>query len=124
MDMNKKSKLQVIMLVFLLSAFTLKGQIPDVSSYKRITSSPVTIENNTGDFITRNTDIYLEGTIDPRKYIVGPGDKLSFNMISSDGIVSLLLTITPTGEILIPVVGVIFVDKLSLNVAIEKIKRK
>jgi protein involved in polysaccharide export with SLBB domain len=44
-------------------------------------------------------------------------------MISSDGIVSLLLTITPTGEILIPVVGVIFVDKLSLNVAIKKIKK-
>ena len=123
MDMNKKSKLKVMMLIFLLSAFSLKGQIPDVSSYKRITSSPLTIENNTGDFITRNTDIYLEGTIDPGKYIVGPGDKLSFNMLSSDGIVSLLLTITPTGEILIPAVGVIFVDKLSLNVAIEKIKK-
>ena len=123
MNMHKKSKLQVIMLVFFLLAFSLKGQIPDVSSYKRITSSPVTIENNTGDFITRNTDIYLEETIDPGKYIVGPGDKFSFNMLSSDGIISLLLTITPTGEILIPAVGVIFVDKLSLDVAIEKIKK-
>jgi len=84
------------MLVFLLSAFSLKGQISDVSSYKRIVSSPVTIENNTGDFIARNTDIYLEGTIDPGKYIVGPGDEFSFNMLSSDGIISLLLTITPT----------------------------
>ena len=57
------------MLVFFLSVFSLNGQFPDVSSYKRITSSPVTIENNTGDFIDRNTDIYLEGTIDPEKYI-------------------------------------------------------
>ena len=124
MNMHKKSKLQVIMLVFLLSAFSLKGQIPDFSSYKKITSSPVTIEKNTEDLIPRNTDIYLEDTIDPEEYIVGPGDEFSFNMLSSDGIVSLHLKISPTGDVLIPAVGVISVDKLSLNTAIEKIRSK
>ena len=111
-------------MMFLLSAFSLKGQIYDVSSLKKETDAPVTIEKNTGDLITRNTDIYLEDTIDPEEYIVGPGDEFAFNMLSSDGIESLHLKISPTGDVLIPAVGVIFVDKLSLNVAIEKIRSK
>ena len=91
-------------MMFLLSAFSLKGQIYDVSSLKKETDTPITIEKNTGDLIPRNTDIYLEDTIDPEEYIVGPGDEFSFNMLSSDGIVSLHLKISPTGDVLIPAV--------------------
>ena len=124
MKTDKKPKLQVIMLVFLLSAFFLNGQIYDVRSLKKEPDTPGTIEKNKGDLITRNADIYLETTINPEEYIVGPGDQFTFNMLSSDGIVSLLLEISPTGDVLIPAVGVIFVDKLFLNAAIEEIRSK
>ncbi|SVD35347.1 uncharacterized protein METZ01_LOCUS388201, partial [marine metagenome] len=114
------------MLIFLLLAFSLKGQIYDVSTLKKEKEIyiPETVAKNTGDLITRNAEIYLEDTINPEEYIVGPGDEFAFNMLSSDGIVSLHLKISPTGDVLIPAVGVIFVDKLSLKVAIEKIRTK
>ena len=124
MKTDKKPKLQVIMLVFLLSAFFLNGQIYDVRSLKKEPDTPGTIEKNKGDLIARNADIYLETTINQEEYIVGPGDQFTFNMLSSDGIVSLLLEISPTGDVLIPAVGVIFVDKLFLNAAIEEIRSK
>ena len=103
------------MLVFLLSAFFLNGQIYDVSSLKKEIDTPITIEKSIGTLSTATTEVYLEDTIDPEEYIVGPGDQFTFNMLSSDGIVSLLLEISPTGDVLIPAVGVILVDKLSLN---------
>ena len=41
-------------------------------------------------------------TINPEKYKVCPGDNLSFNLISSDGSISLILPVSPIGDILIP----------------------
>jgi len=70
------------------------------------------------------TETILENTIDPREYIIGPGDEFAFNMLSSDGIVSLVLKISPTGEVLIPAVGVIFIDKMTLVNAFKEIKTK
>ena len=67
-------------------------------------------------------DIYLEQTVDPDKYFVGPGDVFLFNMISTDGMHTLTLKISPLGTVLIPNVGNIFVDKMLLSNAFDKIK--
>ena len=67
-------------------------------------------------------EITLEHTINPDEYIVGPGDVFLFNMISSDGIHTFQLKISPIGDVLIPNVGVIYLDKLFLSEAFSKIK--
>lgn len=64
----------------------------------------------------------FEQTINPEEYIIGPGDVFNFNMVSTTRTVSVNLTVSPTGHILIPVIGSIFIDKLSLLNAIDKMK--
>ena len=48
----------------------------------------------------------IESQIDPDEYILGPSDKLGLNIIGSEN-KTFILTITPTGELLIPQIGVI-----------------
>jgi len=80
--------------------------------------------NNVDDQYSYIENIPLDETINPNEYKVGPGDKLSFNLISSDGSISLILLVSPTGDILIPNIGKIKVDNFILSDAIEKIKYK
>ena len=38
-------------------------------------------------------------------YIIGSGDIFLFNMITTNGVITLDLTVSPSGDILIPIVG-------------------
>ena len=69
-----------------------------------------------------NAETILEETISPDQYIVGPGDQFAINIISSDGVFNYILEVTPTGELLLPLIGLIKIDQLSLKSAIEQIK--
>ena len=71
-----------------------------------------------------NKSIILEETISPKTYIVGPGDVISFNMISTDGMYIQDLVISPLGSVLIPNVGNIYIDKLILFDAFDKIEKE
>ena len=62
----------------------------------------------------------VEKSIDPNTYILGPGDLLGINIISSKNI-SLPIRINLVGEILIPSVGILNVDGISLSDARTKI---
>jgi len=62
----------------------------------------------------------IENVINPDEYILGPGDLLGINILSVQN-VSLPIRINPVGEILIPSVGVINVNGLSLSAARQKI---
>ena len=66
----------------------------------------------------------LEDVIDSKRYIVGPGDIFSFNMLSADGIVNKSLIVNPTGEVLIPAIGNINVNNQTLYDAINLINKK
>lgn len=68
--------------------------------------------------------VILESTIDPEEYVIGPGDVFAFNMVSADGIVNLTLEVSPTGDLLVPVIGLIAVDKLTLASAIRFIREQ
>ena len=57
----------------------------------------------------------LHEFIDPNNYIVGPGDVFLFNMVISNRIINLELITSPTGDVLIPVVGTINVKGKILN---------
>ena len=57
----------------------------------------------------------LHDFIDPNNYVVGPGDIFLFNMVISNRIINLELIVSPTGDVLIPVVGTINVKGKILN---------
>ena len=71
--------------------------------------------------------ISLEGPVDPKSYIVGPGDVLSINIWISPPL-SYLVQVTVEGTVIIPTVGEVKVAGLTLSKAkkliIEKIRKK
>ena len=66
----------------------------------------------------------LEDIIYPKQYLVGPGDAFLFNMLSADGLINIDLVVNPTGEILIPAIGNIYVNNFSLDKTINVIKEE
>jgi len=62
----------------------------------------------------------LEKPIDPDTYLVGPGDLIAINIQTSEA-VSKVLTINPTGFLMIPEVGRIDLRNLTLSQAIVQI---
>lgn len=80
------------------------------------------IEDDVPLFVEYDETLYLEETINPDTYIVGPGDEFAFNMVGTDGIINLPLIVSPLGDVLIPAVGVVKIDKLNLSEAFNKIK--
>jgi protein involved in polysaccharide export with SLBB domain len=60
--------------------------------------------------------VALESTIDPDRYFVGPSDVFSLNVWISPP-VSLFLTVTPEGTLIIPTVGELRVTDISLTEA-------
>jgi len=62
----------------------------------------------------------LERTVDPDTYNLGPGDELGLNIITAENI-TISLIISPTGDLLIPSVGVVHVGDLTVTTAIKVI---
>jgi len=80
------------------------------------------VENET---IAQNASYFpLENTIDKDDYVVGHGDGFYLNIVTSNKVINFNVFITPIGDILIPVVGVINVDGLTINQAFNRIKEK
>ena len=68
------------------------------------------------------TRIKVEKPINPEQYLVGPGDQFNVNIISSENVANYILTNSPTGEILIPSVGIVQVNGLTLSSSIKKME--
>jgi protein involved in polysaccharide export with SLBB domain len=68
----------------------------DLTNYENLTYTPV------------------ERAINPSMYILGPGDLLGINIIATENI-SLPVRVNPVGEIMIPSIGVLDVNGVSLN---------
>ncbi|MCF7741095.1 MAG: SLBB domain-containing protein [Candidatus Marinimicrobia bacterium] len=64
----------------------------------------------------------LEERINPDKYIVGPGDLFNINIQTSENL-SFTIKINPSGNILIPGVGVIELGHIDLKTAVENMKK-
>ena len=63
--------------------------------------------------------IIIDKPIDPNAYLIGPGDQFLVNIISSDNVSNYTLTVSPTGEILIPTIGVVQLNNHSLSTSIQ-----
>ena len=115
-----------ILTIFILSGVII-SQTLDINSLRnmqnRITSSSK--NSNIDQEIKQQKDSnILEIPIDQDKYIVGPGDVFRMNIISSDDISLHSLTVSPTGNILIPSLGLVKVNGLSLKSAIKVQRNK
>lgn len=106
-----------IIIISLMYPNTLEDTYSNLSNANQESSSTLSQYNIIG-----KDNIYLEDTINPETYFVGPGDTFLFNMISTDGMYTLNLEVSPLGTVLIPNVGDIFVDKMLLSQAFNKIK--
>lgn len=63
----------------------------------------------------------VEKPVDPDKYILGPGDVLGINIITGENLL-FILRVNPTGDLLIPTVGIVTVAELTLSEAIESVR--
>ena len=66
----------------------------------------------------------LESLIDTDEYTLGPGDGIYLNIVTANQIVNLNLFVSPIGDILIPVVGTVKVDGLTINDGFKVIEDK
>ena len=107
-----------ILISFILSTST---SLDNYTNQLLLESEANTIDNTVS---TQIDDVALEETINPDIYTVGPGDTFLFNMISSDGMLTANITISPLGTVLIPNVGDINVDKLTITEAFNTIKSR
>jgi len=68
------------------------------------------------------TRIKVDKPINPEQYLVGPGDQFLVNIISSENVANYTLTVSPTGEILIPSVGIVQINGQTLSSSIKKME--
>ena len=73
---------------------------------------------------TEKENVSLDRTINSDTYIVGPGDIFSFSMITSNQIINQKIEVSPIGDLIIPLVGKIDVDKMSLSSAFDLIVKE
>jgi len=80
----------------------------------------VGIHVDPGDEIIRVVNLSekfaIETQIDSDQYILGPSDKLGLNIIGSEN-KTFILSVTPTGELLIPQIGAIHISGISITQA-------
>ena len=116
--------MKTIFLIWAICACTY-GQTLDINALRMAQSNISTSGySNTSRSNERQeqTKIKVDKPINPEHYLVGPGDQFLVNVISSENIVNYTLTVSPTGEILIPSVGIVQVNGQTLSNATKKIK--
>ena len=102
-------------------------QTLDINSLRmaqRQISKTTSQSNSNISSMSNEKPFLIDKSISPKQYKVGPGDQIHINIISSNETFDYRLVISPTGDLLIPSVGLINTNKLNLYELIEKIKNK
>ncbi len=114
---------KIIIIIILIMSFTYAQNIGNVFSNDTKESGINSIQLSQDINLTNSENLTytpVEKPIDPNTYILGPGDLLGINIISTKNI-TLPIRINPVGEILIPSVGIVNVNGISLSDARTKI---
>ena len=109
----------MILLASMLKSFDLDGKSFDVNSKY---NQSISVQHETLE--QKNLSFPLEDLINQDEYILGPGDGVYINIVTSNKIVNLNLFVSPTGDVLVPVVGIINVNGLTIKDGFLKIKNK
>lgn len=67
--------------------------------------------------------IALEHAVDPDQYRIGPGDRLGINIVATENHVFTLM-VGPSGDVLIPAVGVVSLEGMTLTESRKKIEQQ
>ena len=118
----------MFILVLLINlCFTFNNSMLSNSDYFENNSSNNAKLNFSNSKIKLDNQI-LDKFIDEDKYIVGVGDIFLFNMITTNGVFTLEIIVSPTGDVLIPVVGKVKIKDKTLTeaykIVINKCKEK
>jgi len=106
----------------LVSAQTLGRRYMDLQEKQKETEKQLTREKQIEQSeLDLSTLVPLENVIDPQSYIVGPGDQFSVSILTMEPLNSLLL-VGPSGDLLIPTVGVLRVSGKTLDEATAEIE--
>jgi len=95
----------------------LAGQTLDINALRMAKTSLGSSGMDNGSITSERqlqTKIKIDKPIDPNVYLIGPGDQFLVNIISSNNVSNYTLTVSPTGEILIPSVGVVQLNNHTL----------
>ena len=117
---TERSPMRIVhfLLFFILSSifasFNLENQ------YSALGSSSIKTESLKQNFLSEP----LESLVNPDEYTLGPGDGIYLNIVTANQIVNLNLFVSPIGDILIPVVGTVFVNGLTINEGFSAIRLK
>ena len=113
-----------LLIVIIKLQFLAQGQNLDLNNL-RIAQRQASRLNNSKPSISKvNKDteqFIVDMSVNPEKYFVGPGDQFHINIISSNETFDHNLIISPTGKLLIPSVGIINCNGLSLSQLIKEI---
>ena len=102
------------------------AQTLDLNSLRIAQKQAAKLKNNSKEFSKNNKNndpLIIDSPVNSDDYIVGPGDQFHLNIISSNETFDYSLTISPTGILLIPSVGIIDCNNLTLNKLIKEIRK-
>ena len=102
------------------------SQTLDLNSLRIAQKQAAKLKNNSKEISKNNKNndpLIIDSPVNSDEYIVGPGDQFQLNIISSNETFDYSLTISPTGTLLIPSVGIINCNNLTLNRLIKEIRK-
>ena len=82
------------------------------------------ILKDTGLAASKKSSIILKDSILPNNYQVGPGDEFFINVVSNNLSINEYLVISPLGDIVLPHIGVLNIDKVYISDAFDLIEDK
>ena len=113
--------------IFLIGSMNFSdAQTLDLNSLRIAQKQAAKLKNNSKEFSKNNKNndpLIIDSPVNSDDYIVGPGDQFHLNIISSNETFDYSLTISPTGILLIPSVGIIDCNNLTLNKLIKEIRK-
>ena len=92
------------------------SQTLDLNSLRIAQKQAAKLKNNSKEISKSNKNndpLIIDSPVNSDEYIVGPGDQFHLNIISSNETFDYSLTISPTGTLLIPSVGIINCNNLT-----------
>ncbi len=121
-----KNLFQRIFILLIGSQSFSDAQTLDLNSLRIAQKQAAKLKNTSKEIskANKNNDpLVIDSPVNSDEYIVGPGDQFHLNIISSNETFDYSLTISPTGTLLIPSVGTINCNNLSLNKLISEIRK-
>lgn len=115
-----KSRASIILLLFLVMSFSLSAQTYGKRFLQEKEDEEKSLKEGQLSKIEKEQRFVLDRAIDPDTYILGPGDELGIS-ISTAQVITYNLIVSPAVDVLIPGIGVVALNHVTLSEAKEKI---